>query len=381
MRILHVIGTFLPVKGGGPYYVHNLSTHLESKGHQCQVVTTTVGGQADTETVPVTRSTAFELGLAPIAPNFVFALERAIREFDPDIVHSNYPLPLYPDVAAVISTFHSIPHVITCHGAFEMSWGNLVGAIGQVYNRTLLRGTLRLADRILVSNRNIVEEIPLYQRYDDKLDVVPIGVDTEWFDPKATDGDPPFETDDNTKTVLYAGAFRRYKGLDDLVRAFAQLVDDHDVRLVLVGDGAEKANIEGLVTELGITDSVVFPGFVSDEELRRAYAAADLFVLPSPTITESFGMVVMEAMAMGVPTVVTSGSGVGRVLDGEDAGVVVDPESPDQIADSIARLVSDDEWYQRQVDAGRTLVTERFAWTKIVDENIEVYQQLLADQS
>ncbi|MBO4247088.1 glycosyltransferase family 4 protein [Halomicrobium sp. IBSBa] len=380
MRILHVIGTFLPVRGGGPYYVHNLSTHLESKGHECRVVTTTVGGQADTETVPLTRSTAFEVGPAPIAPGFPVVLKRAIREFDPDVIHSNYPLPLYPDVAAVLSKFHSVPHVITCHGAFEMSWDNLVGAIGQVYNRTLLRVTLRLADRILVSNQNIVDEISLYQRYEDKLDVVPIGVDTEWFDPETTDGDPPFKIDDTKKTVLYAGAFRRYKSLDDLVRGFAQIVENHDVRLVLVGEGAKKADIESLVAKLGIEDSVVFPGFVSDEELRRAYAAADVFVLPSPTITESFGMVVMEAMAMGVPTVVTSGSGVGRVLDSEDAGVVVDPESPDQLADSIVRLVTDDEWYQKQADLGRTLVTERFAWTEIVDQNVAVYQQLLDDQ-
>ncbi|WP_324759570.1 glycosyltransferase family 4 protein [Haloarcula sp. GH36] len=376
MRILHAIGSFLPVKGGGPYYVHHLSRHLEKRGHDCVVVTTTEGGHAETDTVPVCRSRSINVTGAPLAPGYPVTLERAIRSFEPDVIHSNYPLPLYPEVAAVAARAHDIPHVVTCHGAFEMSLDSFVGLVGSVYNRSLLRGTLRLADCLLVSNRGILEEIEFYQRYRDKTSVVPIGVDTDWFDPAAVDSDPPYKATDGRRTVMYAGAFRRYKGLGTLIRAVDRLDRDSDVRLVLVGDGPERDRLVDLVDRLNLSDTVQFPGFVTDEELRRAYADADVFILPSPTITESFGMVVLEAMAMATPVVTTRGSGIGRVLREESAGVVVEPDSPERLANGITRLLDNDELYRNQRDAGTELVRDRFSWTEVIDQNISVYRRL-----
>lgn len=376
MRILHVSGTFLPVKGGGPYYVHYLSQHLERKGHTCRVVTTESGGKPETETVQTDRSPALSLAGAPVAPTFPLTLKRTLERFDPDIVHANYPLPFYPDVAAALARIQNRPLVVTCHGAFEMSFDSLVGIVGTVYNNSLLRLTLRAADRLHVSNRAILDAFDFYRRHDSKTDVVPIGVDTEWFDPTVVSGPPPYDVQGTTRTVLYVGSFRRYKGLDTLLRAFSRIGEQQEVQLVLVGDGPQREQLEQLVVRHRLTDHVQFVDHVDDERLRRAYAHADVFVLPSPTIRESLGMVAMEAMAMGAPTVVTAGSGIGHVLDGKDAGVVVEPNAPSALAEAIETLLTEETAATEQGYASRALVESQFAWTAVVEEYIELYEQM-----
>ncbi|MFB6195511.1 MAG: glycosyltransferase family 4 protein [Haloplanus sp.] len=377
MRVLHVTGAFLPVKGGGPYYVHHLSRHLERAGHACHVVTTDAGGEPDVETVTTTRTPAVTVAGAPVAPTFPATLNRAIRRFDPDVVHANYPLPLYPDAAAVLGRLRSRPVVLTCHGAFETSVRSLVGVVGAVYNATGLRATLRLVDRVHVSNRGVLEAFDAYRRHAAKTSVVPIGVDTAWFDPDAVDGDPPYDVDDDRATVLYVGALRRYKGLDDLVDALADLVVSRDVRLVVVGEGPERRSLQRRAAERGVADAVTVLGHVDDATLRRAYAGADVFALPSPSISESLGLVALEAMAMGVPTVVTAGSGVGRVLSGEAAGLVVEPRAPDALAAAIGSVLDDPALAADQRVAGRNLVTDRFDWRSLVGEYVDVYERAL----
>jgi glycosyltransferase involved in cell wall biosynthesis len=377
MRVLHVTGTFLPVKGGGPYYVHYLSKQLEAAGHTCRVVTTDAGGTPEIETVPTNRARSVSVAGAPIAPTFPRTLHRAVSAFDPDVIHANYPLPFYPDMAAVLGRLTGVPVVLTCHGAFEMSLDSVVGAVGTVYNNTLLRGTLRLADRVHVSNRGILETFDFYRQHEAKTSVIPIGVNTEWFDPTTVDGPAPYRTDSTEKTVLYVGSFRRYKGLLNLMEAFAQVNEKADVQLVMVGDGPERQRLVHIAEDHNLTDSVQFVGHVDDHALRRAYAHADVFVLPSPTIRESLGMVAMEAMAMEVPTVVTAGSGIGNVLAGEDAAEVVKPDCPDAIADALTDLLIDEAEAKAAGAAGRELIESKFAWKSVVEEYEEMYNTVV----
>lgn len=376
MRVLHVTGTFLPVKGGGPYFVHYLTRHLEREGHQCHVVTTDVGGTPNEPTVSTTRSPAVTVAGAPLSPTFPVALYRAIRSFDPDVIHANYPLPLYPDVAALLASGRDTPLVLTAHGAFEMSLTSPIGVFGSVYNRTLLRVTLGLTDCVHVSNDAILEAYDFYRRAADTR-VVPIGVDTDWFDPESVSGQPPYETGPDEGTVLYVGALRRYKGLSDLLDAFDDLQSRADAQLVVVGDGPRRERLQQRVRELGITEDVQFVGHVDDDALRRAYAHADVFVLPSPSIRESYGMVALEALAMGLPTVVTRGSGIGRVLDASKAGTVVSPNSPRDLADAIATLLTDTTRAAEESRAGRRVAVERFAWSSLVDDYVGLYRSVL----
>lgn len=376
MKILHATGAFLPTKGGGPYFVHHLTKALERRGHDCHVVAPGVSGCPSVETVSTTRPKGYDLGPFPFAPAFPLALDRAIRAFEPDIVHTHYPLPYYPEVSTIVSRVRQTPVVTTCHGALEMDFESLIGVVGTVYNRSLLHVALAGSEALHVSNEHILGQISLYDRYRDKTHTIPMGVDTDWFHSTAASGPPPFD-ETPSPTILFVGSFRRYKGLEYLVDAFSTVNETFDATLVLLGDGPRKEGIQRLVNEHGVAEAVEFVDHVDDADLRRAYTHTDVFVLPSPSIEESLGLVALEAMAMGLPTVVTAGSGIGRLLQDHNAGVVVKPYSSDAIADALTDLLSDEGYLQEQRTAGERAVAESFAWRVLVERYESFYRDVL----
>ncbi|MFB6197999.1 MAG: glycosyltransferase family 4 protein, partial [Halobacteriaceae archaeon] len=118
----------------------------------------------------------------PFAPKFLVRLNNVVKRINPDVLHTHYPLPLYPEAATLVARWNDIPLVITAHGALEMGIKSPIAAFGAVYNRSLLHFSLRSADAIHVSNRHIPEKISVYQQYKQKIESIPMGVDIEWFD-------------------------------------------------------------------------------------------------------------------------------------------------------------------------------------------------------
>lgn len=377
MRILQATGAFLPRIGGGPFFVHYLSTQLEDSGDDCLVVTTGAGEEAYQETVETVRARSIDVAGFPVSPAYPNALQRSIRNFEPDLIHAHYPLPLFPETAAVYSVLFEVPLVLTCHGALEMNWKSGVGAFGSLYNRTLLHLSLSVADRLHVSNQRIPSTFPMFNRYRSKIRTIPMGVDLEWFDPESVSGKPPNVTDDDVATVLFVGAFRRYKGLETLIDAFDTLRGKMDCRLVLVGDGPRRRHIESMVRSRGLANDVLFTGYIDREALRATYATADVFVLPSPTMSESFGLVALEAMAMRVPVVLTRGSGVGYLLGDRPSATVVTPDDPDALVAGLKPLINDPETRRSKGRACRKLVENAFSWRALVHEYRALYREIV----
>lgn len=374
MKILQVTGSFLPVKGGGPYFIHYLTQHLENAGDDCRIVTTGHGDQTDMETVAIDRARSIDTAGFPLSPTFPNLLRQTINDYDPDVIHVHYPLPFFPELTSLLASLKDIPLLLTSHGMFEMTWDSAIGVFGSIYNRTLLQLSLTAADTIHVSNNGILERIPLFDRYTRKVSTLPMGVDTNRFDPNSVTGTPPYP-DDNTDTILFVGTFRRYKGLKYLITAFAEIADRLDCRLVLVGDGPIRDKVESHIESYSLGSAVTITGHIDDDTLLSAYAAANIFVLPSPTIAESFGLVTLEAMAMGLPVVVTSGSGIGYVLREHSPGTVVEPRDPHELAEAIENLLTNPKRYQHEVNEGHQLVETEFAWDKLIDEYRQLFRQ------
>jgi len=135
--------------------------------------------------------------------------------------------------------------------------------------------------------------------------------------------------------VLFAGRLLRFKGADVLLRAFAAANRDRSAQLAIIGDGPEAAHLQQLCRELNIGEAVRFVGFVEPEKMPEWYAAADVFVLPS---SETWGVVVLEALASGVPVIVTDEVGCHPdVVVDPRIGDVVPARDPDRLADALAR--------------------------------------------
>jgi len=177
------------------------------------------------------------------------------------------------------------------------------------------------------------------------------------------------------RMILFVGTLEPRKNAETLIRAYARLRRASAIphRLVLAGGrGWRYEGLFALVEELGLQDDVLFPGFVPYDELPLWYNAADLFVFPS--LYEGFGLPPLEAMACGVPVVVSSVSSLPEVVG--DAGLLVDPLDVEGLAEAMARVLNDGAL--RAEMRGRGLArAERFSWLETARGTVRVYERVL----
>lgn len=214
-------------------------------------------------------------------------------------------------------------------------------------------------DRIYVPSRAYGELLAARGFPADRLVLMPRGVDTELFHPGRRDPDfrARWGLTDDVPTILYAGRLSREKNLDLLLDAFDRLLDSgRRARLLLVGDGPDRARLEARARARGGRAELGFTGFLHGEELARAYASADLFAFPS--VTDTFGNAVLEAQASGLPAVVTTLGGPAEIVRRRGAGLVSEP-GPTRFADVLADLC-DDSTLRRRL-AEKAVATARDA--------------------
>jgi len=177
--------------------------------------------------------------------------------------------------------------------------------------------------------------------------------------------------------LLFVGRLRYYKGLDWLIRALPQI----NARLVVVGIGPMQAEWRALARELGVTDQVAWLGEAPDADLPALYHLADLFVLPASHSSEAFGLVQVEAMAAGVPSVCTElGTGTSYVNQDGVTGRVVPPRDPDALAAAINALLADPARRAAMSTAARARVAAEFDLGVMVERVMALYGALLGDQ-
>ena len=208
------------------------------------------------------------------------------------------------------------------------------------------RAALRRADLLIAPSRYTVQKIHEIQGIPiGKIRRLPWPLSPAFLSLAAhpTELEPPAEFP-NGKIILTVGrwaASERYKGVDDLIRAFAQLRPAiPDLHLVVVGEGDDLARLRELAARTNTTDAVHFLQGLSREKLAACYDRADVFALPSTG--EGFGMVFLEAMAFGKPIVAAAAGGSVDLVENEINGLLVPAHNPEQLANALGRLMGDD---------------------------------------
>jgi glycosyltransferase involved in cell wall biosynthesis len=272
---------------------------------------------------------------------------------------------------------HDVPYIIETHGTLVPRYSKLrlKWAFDRLFGRRVIAG----ATRVVALNRSEAEYFESYGVPSERIEIVPNGLDTaDYTFPSRTDTtfrerfDIPLEN----QVVLYIGRLNASKGLDLLVDSFHRVhAKRPKTTLVVVGpdDGAEVA-LRRAVRDAGLSESVVFGGYVSWEDKLAALATADVFVTPRFT---GFPVTFLEACAAGVPIVTTF---VEERLDWLDGQVGVATEyDAGSFAAGIEELLGDDERRTRLGDTGRRLVDERFTWDAVVAQLEELYADVVAD--
>jgi N-acetyl-alpha-D-glucosaminyl L-malate synthase BshA len=179
------------------------------------------------------------------------------------------------------------------------------------------------------------------------------------------------------KIIVHISNFRPVKRVQDVVEVFRLLLEEHNVRLLMVGDGPERPKVEQRCRELGICSKITFIGNLPLVE--EVLVGADLFLLPSET--ESFGLAALEALSCRVPVIATAVGGLPEVvLDGK-TGFLLPKGDVEGMARAAAVLLDDDAMRQEFGDAARNDAVERFAVEKVVQQYRDVYNSVLAQPS
>jgi glycosyltransferase involved in cell wall biosynthesis/ABC-type polysaccharide/polyol phosphate export permease len=314
--------------------------------------------------VPVERVRSFgDLLSLPIAPTYPFRLWRRIAEHDLLALHAPFPL---ADLVFAFGLGRSRPLVVHWHADIVThAWLRRIV-------EPLMRRTLRRAEAIIVSDPVLVSNTPVLREFADKCHAVPFGIDPakyEW---------PPQRQDfvnARGRLVLACGRLVPYKGFDVLVEAAV----GQNFEVWIVGDGREHAHLQQLIRELGVQDRVRLLGCVPDSELAKFMRIADVFVMPSVTNAETFGLVQLEAMAAGRPIVNTAlDTAVPHVArDGIEA-ITVPPRDPAKLAEAINRLIADPERRRRMGEAARHRAATKYSRAAFQQGMERVYRQALA---
>ena len=215
----------------------------------------------------------------------------------------------------------------------------------------------------------------LVERYfDDHYEIIPNGVNYEQF---ATPMPPFPEFKDGKLNMLFLGRLEKRKGLPYLLQAYAQVKARlPEVRLIIVGpDGGMRAGAEAFVRREGLTD-VVFTGYVPDGDLPRYYRTADIFCAPN-TGNESFGIILLEAMAAGTPVVASNIEGFAYVVTHEKEGLLVPPRDAAALADALVQLLTDADC-RREMGRGGQEKARQFSWDRVSQQVLALYQRVAA---
>ncbi|MGE0450087.1 MAG: glycosyltransferase [Vicinamibacterales bacterium] len=372
IRVVH-LGKFYPPARGGMEQVIQALCENERRTVDVRALVANSGRATVHETlggVPVTRvGAAARIGSVTVCPTLPLWLRRV--RCDVLVVHEPNPVALVAFALArprarLVVWFHS--------EVVRPAWRY------RLFYRPFLRHVLTRADRIVVASPKLAEHAAELRDFRSKVTVIPFGIDADAFalTPAVMSRASAIRQRRAAPLLLFVGRMVPYKGVDVLLRAMVGL----DAHAMLVGTGPMKRAWEELAASLGVRDRVSFDGEVDRPELVARYHACDVFVLPSVTRAEAFGMVQLEAMACGKPVVSTDlPTGVPWVNQDGISGRVVPPGDPNALRRALRDLLQDPAARRRMGLAARRRIDETFVLANMVGKTTSLYTELMASAS
>jgi glycosyltransferase involved in cell wall biosynthesis len=364
MRVLHV-GKYYPPHAGG------METHLQSLCSELRKrvdirVLVANDGREDREEVidgvPVTRlGTKLNFRSTPICPT----MARTIRHSGADLLHIHLPNP-----AAILAYFASGfkgPVVLTWHS--DIIRQRFLGKVFEPIERLMVRRS----SAIIAGSPDYIAYSPVLYEHRSRCRIIPFGIPVRPSPEYQNGATSEVRNRYKEQLLLSVGRLVKYKGYRYLIRA----MKDVRATLLLIGEGPERVRLEAEAHRLAVEDRVMFLGRVADTS--EYYRACDIFVLPSVSRNEAFGLVQLEAMACGKPVVNTHlRSGVPFVSVHGLTGVTVPPADANALARAINVLLEDPDRRAAYGAAAKQRVETEFSLAKMVSETYRVYIEVMA---
>jgi glycosyltransferase involved in cell wall biosynthesis len=208
--------------------------------------------------------------------------------------------------------------------------------------------------------------------------VIPLGVNPHDFSPQTEPLALPINRAKEF-VIGYTGRIETYKGIEHLLRAVSLLSNDTQVRVIIAGTGSNEGEFRALSCELGIAEQVLWIGEISASKMAGFYRNCNVVVVPSITTKtwrEQFGRVPVEAMACGVPVVVTDSGSLPEVVG--DDGIIVPEKDPVMLADAVRRLLNDTAYTDALIKRGVERVSRLYTWSRVAEMTMHMYRGAVA---
>ena len=381
LRIAHLTATFPPYPGGAGNTAFRFARGQAERGNHVEVFTAAADGDApDPGDALVHRiDPVMAIGNAPLIPSLA-----RLDSFD--VVHLHYPF-IFGSELTLLGRLRKRRRnaALIVHYKNRLMGKGTRGVMFETYERTVAPALIRAADRILVLSpdhaRSVSYLARALERTPERVIEMPNGVDTDTFSPGASGGGlrerlgiaPDAVVASFVATLDRAHHFKR---LDVAIEALAR-TRASDLHILVAGGGELLEGFRADAAAAGVGARVHFLGRVPHPELPDVLRASDLFVLTTEP-PESFGIVLIEAMACGLPVIATDYPGVRAVVDAE-TGILVPPGDSAAVAEALDEMVGwGEEGRESRGAAGRRKATELWAWPALLDRMEVAYAEAIA---
>lgn len=299
-------------------------------------------------------------------------LKNLMKEINPDVVNAHYASG-YGTLARLAKLK---PLVLSVWGAdvYDFPYQNRL-------KMRIVVDNLKYANQIASTSNSMARQVKKLLNSDTQnIEITPFGIDIEKFSP--IDGDNGCES----ITIGIIKALAPKYGIDDFIEAIKILIDNlykkgeyekaEKIIAKIYGDGKQKNELQNLINKLKLENVVSLEGRIPNTEVPLALSDFDIFCATSVLDSESFGVALVEAMAMKLPVVATDVSGFKEVVDHEKTGIIVENKNPEKIANALEKLIFNRELRREFGENGRKKVEELYDWKENVDSMLELYKSL-----
>lgn len=381
MNIVFFTDDYMPSLDGAVTSIKTFKKEFIKLGHNIYIFAPAYPDFKDTEeniirikSIPAPFPPKYRLGIP-----FSLSLGKILKKIKPDIIHIQSPFPIghmgihYARKFKIplVDTYHTLyPTYVTCYVRFMpkfFSW----------FTKRYDAYVCNKCDLIISPSPQMKEGLLSYG-VTKPIEVLPTGIDLdELTRGTGTVFRDKFKIAPDEKMLLFVGRLGREKNIDFLVRVHHKLLKDiPNLKFVICGDGVAKEELQDLSNELGTSDKIIFTGFLPSNELLNAYSATDLFVFSS--LTDTQGLVILEAMAFYKPVVAIGALGVLDVLKGEKGGLLSKLDLS-EFSTKVLLLLTNKNLYESKSKEARQHAEEMSCY-KIAQKLISLYSDLITNR-
>lgn len=311
-----------------------------------------------------------------------FSLIWITRKYKLEIYHAHHTIPT-GFVAIIVSKFLRIPVVVTAHLMDITTHGADVGPLENIVDfesnfifKHLITFSLNSANKIIAVSEDLAGRIRK-MGINNNIMVLRNAVDISRFKPrKNVELRQEYGIADDEILILFIGHLEPFKGVFELINAFNEVSKLHSkTKLMLVGEGQQKQEVHKEISRFHLDDSVIFTGKVSPETIEKYYQMADIFTLPS--YTEGLPLVVIEAMACGLPVVVSTVGGIPELIEDNVNGYLIPPKNYEKLSEKLSSLVADRKLRKKFGEKALKTVDDEFNINKKVEKLKDIYADLI----